>query len=75
MRILIVCVVVGDTPSIFAMVHDVSSALTPFETMASDKSIALLCLNDDIYSQVAETDDTLRREQGRRWPRPAAWEK
>ncbi|KAF8610532.1 hypothetical protein BDV93DRAFT_517652 [Ceratobasidium sp. AG-I] len=67
--------VIGDTPSIFAMVHDVSTALTPFETMASDKSIALLCLNDDIYGQIEATDDILRREQGRRWPHAAAWEK
>ncbi|CAE7207881.1 unnamed protein product [Rhizoctonia solani] len=67
--------VIGDTPSIFAMVTSVFSAETPFKTMKNDPSIALLCLNDDIYSSEAEAvDNTLRREQDKRWPHPAAWE-
>jgi hypothetical protein len=57
------------------MVRDASTVKSAFDTMAADKSIALLCLNDDITTgQTKATDDILRREQGRRWPHPAAWE-
>ncbi|KAH7340746.1 hypothetical protein B0J17DRAFT_749529 [Rhizoctonia solani] len=67
--------VIGDTPSIFAMVTSTSTAETPFKAMKDDPSIALLCLNDDIYGSEAEAaDETLRREQDKRWPHPAAWE-
>ncbi|KAG8710670.1 hypothetical protein FRC08_016864 [Ceratobasidium sp. 394] len=67
--------VIGDTPSIFAMVKNPVTAETAFSTMDKDRSIALLCLNDDISSgQAEETDGVLRREQERRWPHPAAWE-
>ncbi|KDN51800.1 hypothetical protein RSAG8_00348, partial [Rhizoctonia solani AG-8 WAC10335] len=67
--------VIGDTPSIFAMVTSVISAETPFKQMRDDPSVALLCLNDDIYGSEAEVaDKTLRREQDQRWPHPAAWE-
>ncbi|KAJ1309903.1 hypothetical protein OPQ81_006664 [Rhizoctonia solani] len=67
--------VIGDTPSIFAMVTSAFSAEAPFKAMKNDPSIALLCLNDDIYGSDAEAaDQTLRREQDKRWPHPAAWE-
>ncbi|KAG8686910.1 hypothetical protein FRC09_013844, partial [Ceratobasidium sp. 395] len=67
--------VLGDTPSIFAMVRNVVTAEAAFATMERDSSIALICLNDDILVREAEeTDGVLRREQGRRWPHPAAWE-
>ncbi|KAG9119574.1 hypothetical protein FRC07_005346 [Ceratobasidium sp. 392] len=67
--------VLGDTPSIFAMVRNVVTAEAAFDTMKADSSIALMCLNDDISTYEAEaTDGVLRREQERRWPRPAAWE-
>ncbi|KAG8689204.1 hypothetical protein FRC11_003783 [Ceratobasidium sp. 423] len=67
--------VIGDTPSIFAMVTSSYSAEAPFRAMGNDPSIALLCLNDDLYGSDAEAaDKTLRREQDKRWPHPAAWE-
>ncbi|KAG8745306.1 hypothetical protein FRC10_008323 [Ceratobasidium sp. 414] len=67
--------VIGDTPSIFAMVQNTVTAEAAFSTMNRDSSIALLCLNDDIsIGQAEETDGVLRREQERRWPHPAAWE-
>ncbi|QRW00561.1 exopolysaccharide phosphotransferase [Ceratobasidium sp. AG-Ba] len=67
--------VIGSTPSIFAMVKDVTTAAAAFSTMELDPSVALVCLNDDIFASQAEaTDKTLRREQERRWPHAAAWE-
>ncbi|CAE6520913.1 unnamed protein product [Rhizoctonia solani] len=67
--------VLGDTPSIFAMVTSTYSAETPFKAMRNDPSIALLCLNDDLSGSDAEAaDKALRREQDKRWPHPAAWE-
>ncbi|CAE6446760.1 unnamed protein product, partial [Rhizoctonia solani] len=67
--------VIGDTPSIFAMVTSVFSAEMPFKRMKNDPSIALLCLNDDIHNgDAGAVDRTLRLEQDKRWPHPAAWE-
>ncbi|KAG9092209.1 hypothetical protein FRC06_000197 [Ceratobasidium sp. 370] len=67
--------VIGDTPSIFAMVRNPVTAEAAFSSMEQDSSIALLCLNDDISTgEAEETDGVLRREQERRWPHPAAWE-
>ncbi|CAE6424205.1 unnamed protein product [Rhizoctonia solani] len=67
--------VIGDTPSVFAMVKSASDAEMAFNSMKTDPSIALLCLNDDIRGGEAEaTDKALRREQEKRWPHAAAWE-
>ncbi|KAF8710456.1 N-acetylglucosamine-1-phosphate transferase alpha and beta subunits, partial [Rhizoctonia solani] len=67
--------VIGDTPSVFAMVKSASDAKKAFNSMKADPSIALLCLNDDIRgSQAEEADKALRREQEKRWPHAAAWE-
>ncbi|KAF8758668.1 N-acetylglucosamine-1-phosphate transferase alpha and beta subunits [Rhizoctonia solani] len=67
--------VIGDTPSVFAMVKSASDAKKAFNSMKADPSIALLCLNDDIRgSQAEEADKVLRREQEKRWPHAAAWE-
>ncbi|KAG8731846.1 hypothetical protein FRC11_001963, partial [Ceratobasidium sp. 423] len=45
--------VIGDTPSIFAKVTSSYSAEAPSRAMGNDPSIALLCLNDDLYGSDA----------------------
>ncbi|CCO28096.1 3-O-alpha-D-mannopyranosyl-alpha-D-mannopyranose xylosylphosphotransferase OS=Cryptococcus gattii serotype B (strain WM276 / ATCC MYA-4071) GN=XPT1 PE=3 SV=1 [Rhizoctonia solani AG-1 IB] len=67
--------VIGDTPSVFAMVKSASDAEVTFKSIKADPSIALLCLNDDIRGGEAEAaDKSLRHEQEKRWPHAAAWE-
>ena len=42
--------------------------------MAREPSIALLCINDDFAVGHDRASAALKKWEGEKWPKPAAWE-
>jgi len=65
--------VVGETPWKFSVLYNEGDARRTVAEVERDKSLALLCINDDV-EKGEQVDSILIRWLRKRWPTAASWE-
>ena len=65
----------GDTRVQFHMLTDKKTTRKALKNVESDKSVAMVCLNDDVIKDQGSVDRTLTAWLRKKWPRPATWER